>query len=333
MSKQPPCPEWADTLALRPDDLSPAARAALTTHLQACPACAEALADYHFLDALLYRLPEPAMKPLPRISPLLALDDEIVLEEPEEDHLERDMRSMKPAQSPLPDRRRRARQARFAHMASTFTSALSGTLVAGLILAMIFLFGTRYVTGRGPFPPVTALLTYRNHSNSVSALAWSPDGKYIASASWDKTVQVWDASNGNLLVTYRGHSDFVDALAWSYNGKYIASASWDHTVQVWNASTGARLFTYRRHMDFVDALAWSPDGAYIASASWDKTVQVWSASKGTPLFSYQGHSDIVNVLAWSPDGKHIASGSRDKTVQVWDAHTGAHLSTYRGHSD
>ncbi len=69
-------------------------------------------------------------------------------------------------------------------------------------------------------------------------MAWSPDGRYIASGSWDHTVQVWDAQTGVLLVTYHGQSDNVDALAWSPNSRYIASGSWDHTVQIWLATSG-----------------------------------------------------------------------------------------------
>jgi WD40 repeat protein len=80
------------------------------------------------------------------------------------------------------------------------------------------------------------LLTYQRHTNEVTAISWSPDGRYIASGSWDHTVQVWNAKTGQPLVIYRGHSDNVDALAWSPDGRLIASGSWDRTVQVWQAA-------------------------------------------------------------------------------------------------
>ena len=79
------------------------------------------------------------------------------------------------------------------------------------------------------------LMTYSGHTHMVSALAWSPDGKRIASASRDKTVQVWDAQTGQHLFTYRGHSDDVNTVAWSPDGKYLASGGRDNTVQVWSA--------------------------------------------------------------------------------------------------
>src|SRR5579871_3144381 len=111
--------------------------------------------------------------------------------------------------------------------------------------------------------------TYSGHSDYVSAVAWSPDGKRIASASGDHTVQIWDASNGGHVLTYRGHSSDVLSLAWSPNGQYIATGGFDATVQVWNPQTGATIFTYRGHTDAVFDVAWSPDSARIASASAD----------------------------------------------------------------
>jgi WD40 repeat protein len=78
-------------------------------------------------------------------------------------------------------------------------------------------------------------LTYRGHSAKVNAVIWSPDGQYIASASDDRTVQVWEASTGKKLLTYRGHSKEVCALDWSPNSKKIASAGYDQTVQIWQA--------------------------------------------------------------------------------------------------
>src|SRR2546425_555088 len=177
------------------------------------------------------------------------------------------------------------------------------------------------------------LYFYRGHSNTVEAVAWSPDGKRIASGSDDNTVQVWDATTGGKMLIYRGHSSPVWVVAWSPDGRRIASGSDDRTVQVWDAFTGAKLFTYRGHADDVHAVAWSPDGKRIASGSADGTGQVWDAADGGHVYTYSGHSLSVNAVAWSPDGKRIASGSYDQTVQVWDAANGGHVYTYRVHSD
>jgi|GEM_PF-1197150 len=181
------------------------------------------------------------------------------------------------------------------------------------------------------------LYTYRGHSNAVNAVAWSPDGKLIASGSGDNTVQVWDATTGANVFTYRGHSSRVLAATWSPDSKRIASGD-SHpngTVQVWDATTGANVFTYQNNTTGdVYAVAWSPDGKRIASGGADQIVQVWDAADGGNIFIYRGHTNsltgFVYTVAWSPNGKLIASGSGDNTVQVWDATTGANVFTYRG---
>jgi serine/threonine protein kinase len=174
---------------------------------------------------------------------------------------------------------------------------------------------------------------YRGHRYGVDAVAWSPDGKRIASGSYDTTVQVWDAIDGGHVYTYKGHSSDVNAVAWSPDGERIASGSGDGTVQVWDVVVGNHVFTYKGHSGWVWAIAWSPDGKRMASGSDDKTVQVWDVVDGGNVYTYRGHASVVGAVAWSPDGKRIASGSWDKTVQVWDAVDGGHAFTYKGHSD
>lgn len=194
-----------------------------------------------------------------------------------------------------------------------------------------------------PLTQGTTLLIYKGHNGKVFSAAWSPDGKRLASASQDRTVQVWNASIAadppvldKPLLKYTGHKDPVYSVAWSPpDGKQIASASNDMTVQIWNARTGIKpLFTYTKHYNAVWSVAWSPDGTRLASASEDKTVHIWSPSTGDkPIYTYS-HSAAVYAVAWSPDGKRLASASNDGTAKVWDASTGntTPLLMYRGHS-
>src|SRR6266487_1448681 len=187
-----------------------------------------------------------------------------------------------------------------------------------------------------------SIYTYRNFW-PVNAIAWSPDGKLIASASTN--VQLWEASPGKTVFTHRGHSKTVNAVAWSTDrrtatpgrGYRIASGSEDKTVQVWHVATGGNVHTYQGHAHWrkggsVNTLVWSPDGRFIASGSNDKTVQVWEAVSGAYVFTYRGVTAEVYAIAWSPNSKSIASGDTTGRIRIWDVDTGNYLLTYVAHS-
>ncbi|KAL2673544.1 hypothetical protein Neosp_011986 [[Neocosmospora] mangrovei] len=173
------------------------------------------------------------------------------------------------------------------------------------------------------------LQTLKVHGGSVNAVAFSPNGKLLVSASSDQTVRVWDGSVGSYKQTLKGHNGYVLAVAFSPNGMMLASASSDRTIWLWDIETGTHTETFKGHDGWVNAVAFSRDGKLLASASSDQTVRLWDMETGTHTRTLKGHGDWVNAVAFS--GKLLVSASNDRTVRLWDIETGTHTETFKGH--
>jgi hypothetical protein len=165
--------------------------------------------------------------------------------------------------------------------------------------------------------------TLQGHTHWVYSVAFSPDGKRLASASRDHTVKVWDAQTGQLTRTLFGHTSEVFSVAFSPDGKHLAIGGSPNTVKVWDVQTGQETRSLKGVAGPVRSVAFSPDGKRLATGSINNhTPQVWDAQTGQLTLSLQGHTNWIGSVAFSPDGKRLVSGSKDQTVKVWDAQTG-----------
>ncbi|MEP7289979.1 MAG: WD40 repeat domain-containing protein [Chloroflexota bacterium] len=142
-------------------------------------------------------------------------------------------------------------------------------------------------------------------SNSVSAVAWSPDSSKLAVALFDYTIQIWDVETKQVFTTLKGHTKWISSVGWSPDGNKLVSGSDDNAVRIWDAQNGQLLNTLEGHNETVFAVAWSPDGKKIASMGSEATrLRIWDADTGKFLAAY----DVGNTtqLVWSPDGHQLA---------------------------
>ncbi|MBE9088845.1 serine/threonine protein kinase [Microcystis aeruginosa LEGE 11464] len=174
--------------------------------------------------------------------------------------------------------------------------------------------------------------TLTGHSGTVDSLAYSPDGRYLASGSCDNTIKIWEVATGKELRTLTGHSGSVYSVVYSPDGRYLASGNDDKTIKIWEVATGKELRTLTGHSSGVKSVVYSPDGRYLASGSCDNTIKIWEVATGKELRTLTGHSDVVRSVVYSPDGRYLASGSSDKTIKIWEVATGKQLRTLTGHS-
>lgn len=196
---------------------------------------------------------------------------------------------------------------------------------ASLLLLPILLLTAVYFFKR---LPDQSRQTLTGHATNITSVAFSPDGKYIASGSTrsaptNALLEIWDAKTGKAWRTWNGHELAIRSVAFSPDGKTLASAASD-SLKLWDVQTGGlkRAWAPYNYNTFVYSVAFSPDGRTLATGSQDNMVRLWDIETGELRRTFAGHTERVTAVAFSPDGKTLASGSDDKNVKLWNVNTG-----------
>ena len=170
------------------------------------------------------------------------------------------------------------------------------------------------------------------HTYVVNAVAYSPDGNYLASASDDRTIKLWEVKSGKELRSLKGSTGGILSVAYSPDGNYLAAASSDGVLTLWEIKSGTARWVITGHLGAAHAITFSPDGLLLASAGADRAARLWEVKTGKALRAFEGHTERVNAVAFSPDGKQLVSGSDDQTMRLWEVKHGVMLRAFEGHT-
>ena len=178
-----------------------------------------------------------------------------------------------------------------------------------------------YKASAGALPTAPPALTIAAHKDAILDLAFSPDGKTLATCGYDRLIKLWNTETGQLVRELKDHSDAVYGVAFSPDGALLASGSADRAVKVWQVADGKRLYTLSDSTDWIYSVAWSPNGKHLAAAGVDKSVRVWevTAQGGKLVHAVFAHEAPVVRVMWSGDSQTLYSLSEDGTAKAWDA--------------
>lgn len=178
---------------------------------------------------------------------------------------------------------------------------------------------------------ISPLTAFDAHTDTIRALAFSPDGKWLASGSWDKTIKIWSTVDWQPVQTLEGWQSDVYALAFSSDGKTLAGGFADQYIRLWNVNDWHLDKQWFAHDGYVLDIAFSPDNTKLVSGSVDKTVRLWNLAEGKLIRSLTGHVSAVYSVGFSPDGQMLFSAG-DRTIRLWNVETGELIRVLQGHT-
>lgn len=162
---------------------------------------------------------------------------------------------------------------------------------------------------------------FTGHQDTIINATFSPDGKYLATTSKDKTMILWDVMTTKNLLTF-SHPKVVICCCFGPDSKYLVSGCQDRVCRLWDTKRGREWLSYTGHEGIIIAIAFSPDGNYVCSASADKSLRVWSATTAKTRFHLLGHLGIILSCSYTSDGRHIISND-ESLLRVWSAEDGS----------
>ncbi|MDX2255881.1 MAG: NB-ARC domain-containing protein [Pseudanabaenaceae cyanobacterium bins.39] len=178
---------------------------------------------------------------------------------------------------------------------------------------------------------------FAGNFGSVTSVAFSPDGNYLATSDTNGCVYIWEAATSKQLilckeeVINRAENIWIWSIAFSPNHPILASSGLSTTIQIWDINTGKILRSLDEHTRQVTLVVFSPDGKLLASASHDHTVKIWDVATGKCLQTLAGHEACVWAVAFHPQGKILASAGEDQLIKIWELRTGKCIQDLAGH--